>query len=341
VPTTASLLLLTAALLLIVAQLLLTRRMNRLIHRLTHAQSRSHRLHLDYAINVTVNAQAELTSLIMLDRPLPGVVADDVVCSLTTVADRLAVAHYAIESLLLQSVRPASVELYLSDELSPGDLPESLRRLTSCGLNLHFVPDVGPHTKLIYALDDFSGKAIITADDDLYYPSNTVAALLRTGARFPHAVVGNWARRLSVDARGLVNPVRTGELLTPPVLLENVEQERHDATPSFDTFVYGTGGILYPAKSLDRQAADVETFRRLCPTEDDVWFKAMALLQGTPAVPTNLGIRPSHHVLRGSQGNALRHVNHDPDEPTGGGENARQLRAVFDHFDLHRLLRAP
>ena len=318
------------------ASAILARRFVRLlaarIDRSVRDQFRAQHGRFDYAINVAINAQAELTSLI-LPQQLRGAVDAGLVCSMTTIPDRLSLVHLTIESVLLQSMRPRSVELYLSDRLSPADLPESLTRLQSLGLRVNFAPDVGPHTKLIYALRDFPADRIVTVDDDHYYPSNMIAALLRMSAAFPEAVVGNWARRLRLDEAGVVMGVRSGELLTPPLLLTSRDQDEHRPRPSLATLVYGSFGVLYPPGVLDPRVGDAEMFQRLCPTEDDIWFKAMALLKGTPAVPTNLGMVPGHHVLRGSQSSALRHVNHD------NGRNATQMKAVFDHFDLHRLLR--
>lgn len=338
-PPEISAILLTITIALLVAVLIVGRRVQSLVATLPQRLSRSQRLNLDYAINVSVNAQAELASLLIRDTRLPGIIVSELVCSLTTTRGRLATVHYAVESILLQSLRPASVELYLSDELSELDLPENLLRLAPLGVTFHFVPDVGPHTKLVYALAEFPERPIVTVDDDVYYPSNTIATLLRMRQKFPNCVVGNWARRLGVDAQGFVRPVRTGELLTPPSLYRSIEQPRHVARPSPATFLYGTGGVLYPAGALSPQAGDATAFRELCPTEDDIWFKAMALINGTPAVHTNLGVQPSHHSLRGSQGDALRHLNHDGAADAAGGEGTRQLRAVFDHFDLHRLVR--
>jgi poly(ribitol-phosphate) beta-N-acetylglucosaminyltransferase len=141
--------------------------------------------------------------------------------------------------------------------------------------------------------------------------------------------VANWARRLVFDDQGRVCGVRSGPLLTPPTLECEIESpHRHEPTPDLLAFPYGTGGVLYPPGSLHPRVFEVETFRRLCPKEDDIWFKAMALLQGTPVVTTALGINPKHHCLTGTQQEALRHENH------GHGANERQMRAVFEGLGL-------
>ncbi len=293
---------------------------------------------LDYAINCVINAQAELLSHALPGLDIHGRIEQSLVASITTTRDRLDLVHTAIESMMMQSVRPRSINLYLSDQIGRDQIPHSLARLCTirpAGLVIHFVPDVGPHTKLIYALQEFPGDSIVTFDDDMIYPSNMVDCLLRTHRVHPRAIVANWAREIPLNRRGRPAYIKKGRLLTPQTLCSNLNQKASLARPSHRALAYGSGGVLYPPHALDSRVFDVECFRRLCPTEDDVWFKAMAILAGTPVVPTNLGIRPRHHNVRGSQITALRHQNHD----SGKGGNEKQMRAVFAEFDLGSRLR--
>lgn len=282
----------------------------------------------DYAINTVINAQAE-TLASLFDHATPyGRVQPDVVVSMTTIRNRLDLVHVAVQSIVFQSVRPRVITLYLSDEISEAEIPANLERLARFGLKIRFVRDVGPHTKLIYALHDFPTDRIITVDDDIYYPSNMIETLLKTHERYPHAIVGNWAREIPFRRNGTVDCIKKGKLLTPTTLCTDVDQKANKAKPGFRVYPYGTGGVLYPPGALDPQVQDVELFTRLCPTEDDVWFKAMALLKGTPTAPTNLGIKPKHHNVRGSQIVALRHQNYL------AKRQQSQLQAVMNHFGL-------
>ena len=207
-----------------------------------------------------------------------------------------------------------------------------LHDLIERGLEIRQVPDVGPHTKLIYAWREFRDYPIVTFDDDMVYPIPTLQCLYDSHVQHPTAIVGNWARELAFDRDGEVVGVRHGRLLTPPLLEENVEVNRHIREPSLLAFAYGTGGVLYPPNSLDDRVDDVELAQKLCPKEDDIWFKAMSLLKGTRVLPTSLGITPPHHSLLGTQGVALRHDNHED------GQHAVQLKRMFDYFDLYDVL---
>jgi hypothetical protein len=254
------------------------------------------------------------------------------VASVTTIKSRLHLVDKAIRSMLEQSAPARGVYLYIADQIAASDIPERLRLLEKHGLTIRFVEDVGPHTKLVYALKEHPGLKIVTFDDDMIYPTNMAACLLDHAQRFPGCVVANWARRLPIWF-GQVQRIRRGKLLTPPRLERNIEQDAHDPKPSLRTFAYGTSGVLYPPNALHPTVFDFKLMRELTPTEDDVWFKAMSILAGTRTVHTNLGINPKHYSISGSQASALRHINH------GNGKNAEQLRSVFQRFDLLRLIR--
>jgi len=98
--------------------------------------------------------------------------------------------------------------------------------------------------------------------------------------------------------------------MTPKTQVREIDAPSRPLRMGYDFFAYGTGGILYPPGCMDARVFDIATFRALCPTEDDVWFKAMSLLRDTPVAATNLGHSPKHHSLSGSQASALRHDNY-------------------------------
>ena len=248
---------------------------------------------------------------------------------------RLTSLGLAVESILLQSVRPARIVVYLSDGIAEAWIPPALLRLKAYGVEFRFVPDVGPHTKLIYALREFPDHFITTFDDDIYYPVNSIETLLDTAEKAPGAIVGNWVRQLRCDWRGKVKKSRAGKLITPETQIVRIERPAQPLRMGYDYFAYGTSGVLYPPGCFDQRVFDIACFRQLCPSEDDVWFKAMSLLNGTPVAATALGLTPKHYCLQGSQKVALRHRNHaGRKKPTSS-----QIQAVFTHFDLYSQLK--
>jgi len=289
---------------------------------------------LDLAINATFNSASQ-TRLTMFEQGIqpPSGNRIKAVISLTSLPARLPILPLALESIFSQSVIGEDVILWLPAAAGIEKLArKSLKKFCDAGLDLRFVEDVGPHTKLIYALREFHDLPIITLDDDMLYPYNTIQVLWEQYLRNRNAVIANWAREIAFDKNGKVLGVRSGKLLTPPLQEKRLEQDTaFVGTANMYAFPYGTCGVLYPPGSLSDQVFDVKLFRQLCPKEDDLWFKAMSLLAHTPVVVTNLGINPPHYSVVGSQFEALRHFNH------GAKQNSEQFRAVFDHFDLYSI----
>nr|WP_298891810.1 glycosyltransferase family A protein [uncultured Acinetobacter sp.] len=289
---------------------------------------------LDLLLNTMTNSTAQIVSSIRNKPTNLSVGQADLIVSLTTLPHRLPLVHYAIESIFSQTVLPTKVVLWITDSINEHMITPELKSLISRGLEIKKVKDVGPHTKLIYALKAYPTKSIVTVDDDIIYPINMLQYLWDQHTKHPKAIVANWARELAFDTAGQVKGVRAGKLLTPVRLENEIEQaELFESRPNLIAFPYGTSGVLYPPKALHEKVIDVSLFRKLCPKEDDIWFKAMAILNKTPVVVTNLGINPVHHSLTGTQLVALRHDNH------GLSQNEQQMRAVFDYFNLYKLLK--
>lgn len=291
---------------------------------------------LHYLTNVIVNHHAQQMSSFLTPQSLSDRVRDNLVGSITTTPSRMMSAVTAIESVLLQSVRPHKICLYISDKISPDEIPAALRRLEPYGVEVRRVEDVGPHTKLLYALRDFPEHHIFTFDDDIYYPANAVETLLNTAAKVPHAIVANWVRKLRFGLSGKVRMSRKGKLMTPRSQLWQIERPPSTIHIGHDLFAYGTSGVLYPPHCMDERVFDIDLFRKLCPKDDDVWFKAMSLLKGTPVATSGLGLNHEHYCILGSQAVALRHANYGRGRI--GGASATQIRAVFEHFDLYAKL---
>lgn len=290
---------------------------------------------LDFAINTVLNSAAQSRAMELQQiNQTRGYRDIDAIVSLTTLPSRLPVLPFVLDSIIGQNHAAEKIVVWLGKgEQIERDARRALRDYLDRGVELRFVEDVGPHTKLMYALQEFPDKAIITMDDDMLYPYNALQYLWDQHLRHPGAVVANWARELSFDEAGKVLGVRSGKLLTPPLMERKIEQNTaFVATPNLKVFPYGTCGVLYPAGALHKTVFDVPLFKKLCPREDDLWFKAMAILNNTPGVWTNLGINPPHHSVLGSQIEALRYFNH------GESQNQEQFRAVFDHFDLYSIL---
>jgi hypothetical protein len=243
-------------------------------------------------------------------RQEPGVIV-----SLTSFPGRIDTLWISLESIYRQKLAPEEVVLVLSeDEFPDGRVPLSVSAFAARGLKIIFHKgNIRSFKKLIPLLEIYADKVIVTADDDIIYPRSWLQQLVKAHNDRPDYVLGY--RGASIT--------REGTDVAPYINWSRATRE----TPSPIAFLTGMGGILYPPGSLPAITGDATLAMQLCPTADDVWFKAMTLLTGTPVakISKESGNFP---VVRSAQKLALHHEN------VKAGRNDLQFRAVMDHFDL-------
>ncbi|WP_157378546.1 hypothetical protein [Aliagarivorans taiwanensis] len=237
------------------------------------------------------------------------------VISMTSIPSRVGLMGPTLECLLSQSMKPDAIVLWLSDELD--SVPEVLQPYVERGLEVRFVPDVGPHTKLVYALQAFPDSVVVTADDDKLYPWRWLSKLYKSYQARPDCIHCHRAHLITKDENGIKRYVDWKWLA-------------HGVPgPSFMLFPTGVGGVLYPPKLLHSDATNIPLFSELCPKADDIWFKAMALLNNVQSVQVGDKFRDFFSV------DDIKHntVKLGTENVFGGG-NDKQIKAVFDHYDL-------
>jgi hypothetical protein len=259
-------------------------------------------------------ARAEQPGIRTSRRTLP------VVVSLTSFGGRIDWVHLVIESLFRQTVLADEIVLWLADhEFEGRPLPSSLSRLEDRGLTIRFTKDIGPYKKLIPQLRYDDQTIIVTVDDDVLMPPTTLEHLLEAHVLEPNLVHCNRAHRISFDRQGRVRPyVKWASQIS-------------DRTASHLVFPTGVGGVLYPPGSLHKEITNEAAFQRLAPTNDDIWFKAMAILAGTPARKTCAGRAFKDHRFTftpESQIKSLAVYNRH------GGGNDQWIADVFDHYEI-------
>lgn len=242
------------------------------------------------------------------------------IVSLTTYPKRFNIVYLTIESLMNQTIKPDKIILWLAkDELNEGKIPQKIFKLKSRGLEIRIVNEnLRSYKKLIYTIKEFKESNIITCDDDVIYPKFFIEGLYSKFKEFPNAIIAyRCAFMKKVNDHQLETYLNWG----PP---ENNQ-------PSFNLFPTGVGGILYPSNSLHNKVLDKELFLNLSPIGDDIWFKAMALLNNTKTVMVNEK-STEFPTIQGSQDDALWHVN------VNEYKNDEQIRNVFNYFKLFKYI---
>ena len=238
------------------------------------------------------------------------------ILSLTSHGSRLGRAHIAIETLLRQTVAPERLILWLSDKLQANELPEPLRRQASRGLEIHFVHDIGPYTKVIPALREFPGHPIVTVDDDSLYPRALLARLWAAYEAEPAYVHCHRAHYILFDERGRLRPYGDWRKC-----VDYVDE------PCFRIFPTGVGGVLYPPGALHPDVLAEELFLEICPSNDDVWLKAMSLLNNVKCRRLK-GPHREFPLVTNTASSGLMNTN------VYSGRTDQQIQAVFGRYDL-------
>ena len=222
----------------------------------------------------------------------------EVIVSLTTHSFRINDVYLAIESIMQGTMLPNRIILWLSQEYENTPLPITLQNQMKRGLDVRFCKDIRSYTKLIPALREFPNSAIVTIDDDIIYPIDTLEHLVNAYNNSHNCICAYWVHAIPTDLKE-----KYTSFLKWPDVTGQVEK-------SHLYFYEGFGGVLYPPKSLDDDVLNEDVFLDICKSADDVWFNAMSLKRGTPVQYVNP--RPGLFKCIGNpnvQSIALRNVN--------------------------------
>lgn len=236
-----------------------------------------------------------------------------VIVSLTSIPTRLRTLHITIRSMMQQEYLPEKIILWLKEDLK-NQIPKRLAKLEGDLFEIRYSAYGFSHRKLIHSIEAFPDKAIITCDDDVIYQPNTLKVIFEEHLKFPDQVIGNRCRKMTY-LDGHVNSYSKW-----PFVVDPPAQSPHNMP-------VGAFCVLYPAGSLHKDVQNVELFTKLAPKADDLWFKAMAILNGTTSLQNNS--RPEIPIpILGTQFVALKKVN------KGQDFNRVQWEQICVHYQL-------
>lgn len=247
----------------------------------------------------------------------PHNLAHPVVVSLTSYPPRFPNLSKTLKSLLDQTVLADETILWLTN----GDisvLPPEVRSLEARGLKIRSCDDMRSFKKIIPALLEFPDAAIVTADDDTYYPPDWLETLTTAAATIPSTIVALRCHRVLLNPDGSLGNYADWPKIT----------EVRDETTGDWLFPTGVGGILYPPGALAPEVVDIQTFMEVCPHADDIWLFWMGML--AKAKRYRAGTNPRLVQWDGSQDIALYHSN------VLDGQNDRQIKKIEERLGLIR-----
>ena len=255
----------------------------------------------------------------LLERGAAGGARAPVVVSLTSYPPRFATLHLTLKSLLLQSLQPQRVELWIA-HADMAQLPPAVRALEAYGLQIKACDDLRSYKKLIPALHEDSNVAIVTADDDIYYWPDWLRQLVEAQVPGQTEVICHRMHRIRLGTDGLPLPYADWEL------------DARVAAADALHFPTGIGGVLYPAHVFPATVFDRDAYTALCPQGDDIWFFWMAGLGG--ARFKRVAAVNRLHCWEGSQDSALWQAN------LVGRYNDVQIQAMIGAYGFATVAKA-
>ena len=208
------------------------------------------------------------------------------IVSLTSFPERIPYVVKTLYSIMNQSVKPNKIILWLSKIQFPNqenDLIKELLELQNYGLTIRWLDDdIKSYKKLIPALIEYPNDVIITADDDLYYPNYWIERLVKSYLSDPKVVHTHCSTKIIVENDLIRFEARYG--------LDG------DGSKLFTNTILGGSGTLYPPHVLYHDITKKDKFLCLAPTNDDIWFWAMALANNTKIKWIEGNMRKLHYV---------------------------------------------
>jgi hypothetical protein len=197
---------------------------------------------------------------------------EPIVVSFTTYPPRLKWVNLVVRSMMVQSMKPDKIIMYIGDDVEFTDLPGDIIDLKQYGLEIKKVEgNLKPHKKYQYAMEEFPDSLIITIDDDLIYHKDFIKTLIEGHHKFPESVIAIRGHEITFDKYGRVQSYKKWN-----------KEIMRSCNPSMKLFAAGgSGGVLYPPNCLCSTALDKDLVKKLCLNADDIWLKVMELMVGT------------------------------------------------------------
>jgi len=211
------------------------------------------------------------------------------VVSLTTFDKRIDGVEITIKSLLLQTILPSKIILYIGDE-DKKLTPQSLKSLEGEIFEIKYCKDLRSYTKFIPLLNDLESQVhqydwLVVCDDDIIYPENWFENFQLEKFQDEKIAIAHRCHKAFIDRNGDFLPYNSWNKIDIK-------------TYQFGLFPTGVGGIALPIKAINPFFFKTRIFLELAPTSDDVWIYFLLKLSGIRVFDTNSKLKLKEWVLR-------------------------------------------
>lgn len=264
----------------------------------------------------TMNSdESGISNQLILDKEL--------IVTLTTYGKRIYDVDVVVESIMQNTIKPNRIVLWLATELKGKALPITLRNLQKRGLEIYYTSDIKSYKKLIPTLIKYPNSYYITIDDDVIYDFDLIENLVNAYKESPGYIYANAVAKIRLNSRNKLLPYHKWPMFGG------------SSVPSSTNFAIGVGGVLYPSGCFCKDVINEEAFMRLAPNGDDIWFYAMARLNGYKVAKAFSRYENSDCILSNYRVQDIALFNKNLYKR----ENDTQIKAVFDEYDIYRLIK--
>ena len=197
-----------------------------------------------------------------------------IILSMTTYNKRYKTIGLTLKSLLLQTVKPDKIIVWLDDDIPENRITKEMKEFEKYGIEYrHTDLNIKPHNKYYHAMCEFSNDIIITVDDDIIYPKSMIEELLNTYEKYPNSVCARRVHLMTFDSEDNLKKYNDWKY-----------EYRKSTKPSHLLCATGVAGVLYPPHALPEEAFDVESIKEYCLNADDIWLKVMEIMNDVRVV---------------------------------------------------------
>ncbi len=185
----------------------------------------------------------------------------ELVVSLTSYSKRFKTLPLVLNSIQNQTILPDKIELWIEENDKPL-LSDKIYKFKDVDIKI-CENGLFSYKKIIPSLKENDDRFIVTFDDDIIYPNNSLETLINQYKEYPGNIIAN-----------RVHKIKLRDTL-PDKYIEWQKNFKGDSNLNFFT---GVGGVLYPPKCFNKEILDKKIFLDLCPSNDDIWLNWMAKL---------------------------------------------------------------
>tara|TARA_B100000886_G_scaffold58766_2_gene36233 strand:+ start:830 stop:1708 length:879 start_codon:yes stop_codon:yes gene_type:complete len=185
----------------------------------------------------------------------------ELIVSLTSYSKRFRTLPLVLDCLQNQTILPDKIELWI-EENDKSLLPKKIYNFK--GVDIKFCENgLYSYKKIIPTLKEGDDRFIVTFDDDILYPLNSLEALVTKSKEFPNDIIANRLHEIKLKN-------------TLPDIYIN--WQKNCMSENDLSFFTSGGGALFPPNCFYKDILNKKIFMEICPSADDIWLNWMAKL---------------------------------------------------------------